>query len=980
MLRKIFVPVVSVPFFIIIFISVFFSFSPNVFAETHVSGELWNNTTWTLANSPYIVDDYINNHGTLTIEPGAVVKFAPYTGISGGSIKANGTPENKIYFTNLTDDNTGGDESYWSGLSLGRNLYADSDNSSFENVVIHYAECGIYFSNISNVDISNSIFEKNYKGICDGGQSNINISDSIFRNNNIGINVDQRTNNPNTGESNPNSSYVVSRLSIYNNSEYGVYNNVYAVYLVDHYKKSFLARLIDLLKPKSALAETYNYTLDFKNTWWGDASGPQNDISNVAGLGNKVSSEIMFDSWLTSDPNMELPTGFSNVLFLPGIEASRLYKQKNILGLPVEDQLWEPNANSDVEDLYLNPDGTSKDPNIYTRDIIKESNTPFSLGSLGLNVYKSFAQMMDQMVADKKIAEWKPFAYDWRYGVDEIVNNGTQYKDGIVSLVGTLQSLVNSSKNGKVTIIAHSNGGLLAKALLKKLQDDKNAGINDLIDHVDVLILVASPEIGTASAVPAIMHGYAQDMGYGLLMDEMHAREAGRNMLGSYGLLPSTEYLNRVSASPVTFVDNLIPSGATTKLVQAYGSALDSYAKYKSFLLGGEGRVNPTAGQITLPISLSPNLFTKAENLHNDIDAWTPPASLRVIEVAGWGLDTIASFEYYPICGFNNLVGCIYEMDERPRFTADGDGTVVEPSAHYMSDTGNNSVEKFWVDLFKYNKDIPSLIKNDHARILEVPSILDYISNTIQKLPQENSPYISTTIPVDTSNRLRLSIHSPVTLDAYDAAGNHTGKICPTDSDFCYAEENIPNSSYWDFGEGKYLNLPEDQFAKVKLQGTDVGTFTYNTEKVLPDGTSTVSSFVDIPVTTQTQAEITVNPNTNIPQLALDVTGDGKIDFTLTPNNTFDPIVYLQVMKATIDSLDIPTVRIKAFDTRVENIIKSIQKGKIDKAKLKADKFKNVLEKKLAKPDPKHPKVKRLSKTDAQLLLDMLNKLLDNLN
>ena len=50
------------------------------------------------------------------------------------------------------------------------------------------------------------------------------------------------------------------------------------------------------------------------------------------------------------------------------------------------------------------------------------------------------------------------------------------------------------------------------------------------------------------------------------------------------------------------------------------------------------------------------------------------------------------------------------------------------------------------------------------------------------------------------------------------------------------------------------------------------------------------------------------------------------------------------------------------------------------KAKLKADKFKSVLEKKLAKPDPKHPQPKKLSKTDAQLLLDMLNKLLDNLN
>ena len=188
------------------------------------------------------------------------------------------------------------------------------------------------------------------------------------------------------------------------------------------------------------------------------------------------------------------------------------------------------------------------------------------------------------------------------------------------------------------------------------------------------------------------------------------------------------------------------------------------------------------------------------------------------------------------------------------------------------------------------------------------------------------------------------------------------------------------NSSYLEFGEGKYINLPEDQMSKVKLQGTDIGTFTYESEKVLPDNTSSISSFIDIPVTTQTQAEITLNPSTQEPQLALDVTGDGVADFTIAPSDVFDPILYLQIMKATIDSLDLNKGQIKAFDNRVDNIIKSIQKGKINKAQLKAEKFKSFLEKKLTKSDPKHPKPKKLSKTDAQLLLDMLNKLLDNIS
>ncbi len=241
-----------------------------------------------------------------------------------------------------------------------------------------------------------------------------------------------------------------------------------------------------------------------------------------------------------------------------------------------------------------------------------------------------------------------------------------------------------------------------------------------------------------------------------------------------------------------------------------------------------------------------------------------------------------------------------------------------------------------------------------------------------------------------------MSIHSPVTFDAFDVSGNHTGKICPTGNDFCYVEENILNSSYLEFGEGKYINLPEDQMSKVKLQGTDIGTFTYNSEKVLPDGTSSISSFVDIPVTTQTQAEITLN-QVGIPQLALDVTGDGINDFTLTPNTNIDPITYLQIMKTTIDSLSLSKDKIKAFDNKVDSIIKAIQKGKINKAKIKIEQFKKALtirpqendkekkeredknEREHEKERKEHKKPK-LNQADAQLLLDMLNKLLDNIN
>ena len=52
-----------------------FSFSSQ--AQTPVSGGIYANTTWTLANSPYIVTGNVVVFPgvTLTIEPGVVVKF-----------------------------------------------------------------------------------------------------------------------------------------------------------------------------------------------------------------------------------------------------------------------------------------------------------------------------------------------------------------------------------------------------------------------------------------------------------------------------------------------------------------------------------------------------------------------------------------------------------------------------------------------------------------------------------------------------------------------------------------------------------------------------------------------------------------------------------------------------------------------------------------------------------------------------------------
>src|SRR5438477_8961952 len=75
----------------------------SVSAQTNVSGGIFANTTWTKANSPYIVVDtvVVFPNDTLTIEPGVTVKFNDnkILQIRQGGLIANGTITDSITFT-----------------------------------------------------------------------------------------------------------------------------------------------------------------------------------------------------------------------------------------------------------------------------------------------------------------------------------------------------------------------------------------------------------------------------------------------------------------------------------------------------------------------------------------------------------------------------------------------------------------------------------------------------------------------------------------------------------------------------------------------------------------------------------------------------------------------------------------------------------------------------------------------------------------
>ena len=548
------------------------------------------------------------------------------------------------------------------------------------------------------------------------------------------------------------------------------------------------------------------------------------------------------------------PTGASSVLFLPGIQASRLYT-KNILG--IEDELWVPNNNNDVRQLAMTSAGRSVG-DIYTKDIV---GSVFGLGS----VYAGISGYFDNLVAEEKIAAWESFAYDWRYDVEDIVTEGTQYETERKYVLDLVESMAQASDSGKVSLVGHSNGGLLAKVIMTELE---KLGKEDLIDQV---VFLASPQTGTPKAIGSLLHGYGQSILGGLILKADTARAVMQNLPGVYALLPTKEYFEDTPGEPViVFEDDY----STKAFVEAYGQKITDVDTLYDFITSQrDDRV--ASESVYEPVIGNKTILEEVANLHtNVLQSWRAPAAVKVTEVAGIGLPTIHSFAYRAYmkrdCTSLINVECPPTLRYKPvpQVSLLGDETVMTTSAvGYRGDK-----ESYYFNLNTY-KNTYSLKK--HYNFTEAEPIQLLLSNILLSATN-TTPFITKVVPSLSTTYVMMGVHSPVMATITDDKGRQI-KV-EFEGDFIKKVEEIPDSYIYYFGETTYIILPKDDDYQVTLKGTGLGAVTLELDTFTDESSQTsVQSVLIDAVSTSTIMTMTL-VNSTLSDVLVDENGDGEVD------------------------------------------------------------------------------------------------------
>jgi len=472
----------------------------------------------------------------------------------------------------------------------------------------------------------------------------------------------------------------------------------------------------------------------------------------------------------------------SSIFFIPGIEGSRLYRKQVF-----ENQLWEPNRESDIEKLFMDSSGEPIIEGVYTRDIIESVNL---LGPVPTkHVYKSFVTFLKGLVSANLTEQYHLFAYDWRLFPEQIITD---------EVVKKIETMARDSTNGRISIIAHSYGGIVAKELMKKLEEKRKEHL------IDKVILVAVPESGAPSAVFAHMHGTGQSLLGGILMGAKTAVRFAENLPSMYMFMPTANYGKQIQIALKAVGSPNTDSKLLTKPIRI-NEALDWLAsKMGQIRSKWDLSLSSIAMTNTSNVALEQKAIQYQSNYaqyqaqyNSKFDLWS---------IVGTGMQTIAGMDYiYDDCRRNTCIGKP-KIESKPRISLDGDGVVIFDSVQ------NRLGEIIKVKLSELN----TLRKTNykHATILESADIQNAIKQILVqgRAVTDGSYLFLSTDPIIYSGEIaQIEIKGDVKGGVYSISDTGIAKTgLFEDEGHVYIQDDIPNSSAEVYGESLIVSVPKD--------------------------------------------------------------------------------------------------------------------------------------------------------------------------
>lgn len=563
------------------------------------------------------------------------------------------------------------------------------------------------------------------------------------------------------------------------------------------------------------------------------------------------------------------PTGASNILFIPGIMGSKLYEQSSDCEDESEEQeRWVSFDSCSQLRLQTNYLGQSLNI-IYTyaneSALVDEISIP-RLGQ-GPNIYKSLLADLKAWKVVGRINDFAILPYDWRLRVDDLMNMSRDpvtnkiFKDSNAELNQTYlyETISRLAQNEKVTVVAHSNGGLLIKYFVSMLEEQNDP----LLDRIENIILVAVPQEGTPESVIGTLHGVELGLG-GFVMDSQTSRSLMKDGPFGFHLLPTRQYFESVATPVITIEEGLV----TNNWRQQFGDSLNSYDEMRTFMIEGSGRLQPSESDVATPAVINEHSFTYKSQLESVLADWQAPEGIKVYQVAGTGIVTPSGLTYFTdiACVDRNIFfQCTrYErkLGYRVNGVLDGDGTVVTPSALSLGE--NEQVKRMWVNIDEFNQ---TNIDKMHRDIMEIEDIRNFILGIATSSTDPVYTYLSTSSPsLGNGSRLVFQLHSPLDMSVRLANGQVVGS----------STEIADGATYRRFGELQYLSVPAtEEDIVLKLDGRAEGSFTLDIEEVRGGEVLSRKTYSAIPTATSTRVEVPIASISEVEDLVLEVDYDG---------------------------------------------------------------------------------------------------------